>query len=765
MIFALLIGFLTAILTPLLFKLSRKNAGYILSSLPLGLFFYFALNTNYVLSGQIIVESYEWIPSLGINLSFMLDGIGLLFALIITGIGTVVFLYASSYMQSYKYINRFYIYIIIFMSSMLGVVLSDNFFALFVFWELTSISSYLLIGFNHHKDESRYSALQALLVTGTGGLALLAGLILLSIASGSYSVYEILASGMDLSGSELYIPIVILILLGAFTKSAQFPFHFWLPNAMAAPTPVSAYLHSATMVKAGIFLMARFNPVLGGTELWQDTLIVVGTVTMVISGILSIKQNDLKKLLAYTTVSVLGTLTMLIGIGTELAIKAFTIYLIAHALYKATLFLVAGTIDHETGTRNIDKLSGLRTLMPITALTAILASLSKMGIIPLVGFVGKETVYASILGLSDFGTIIISLAIFANAFIVVVTLLVGFKPFLGKFKELPQKVHEAPLAMWFGPLLLAILGLLFGIIPQYFFSSLIDQTALSIISKTIALKVKLWHGFNTIFFLSLLTVGLGFLLFYFRTKILGLIISINFVPYFKPSFWYDFLLKGMMTTARAQTVLLQNGYLRSYILFVLFTFLSLAGYVMLVDGSFDGITFNFEITIYEVVLSILIIVATGITIHSKSRLTAVTAIGIVGFSIGIMFIIYGAPDLALTQFAIEILTVILFVLAIYKLPRYLRFSSLSRRIRDLIVASAVGATMFFVVLLITSTEMTSELKQYFADASVPDGKGRNIVNVILVDFRAFDTMGELTVLAVAAIGVFALLKLKLGDDK
>ncbi|MBN1301946.1 MAG: putative monovalent cation/H+ antiporter subunit A [Melioribacteraceae bacterium] len=765
MLIAIFSAFVVAVFVQPLFKFSKKRAGAILSLLPLMLFLYFAYNTSAVLSGQLQFETYEWIPSLGIHIAFVMDGIGLLFSLIITGIGTVIFLYAGSYMQDYKYMNRFYIYIIIFMASMLGVVLSDNFLVLFVFWELTSISSYLLIGFNHHKEESRYSALQALLITGTGGLALLAGLILLSIASGTFSVSELLASGIDLSDSELYVPIVILIFLGAFTKSAQFPFHFWLPNAMTAPTPVSAYLHSATMVKAGIFLLARFNPVLGGTELWQDTLLIVGTVTMVIGGALSIKQSDLKKLLAYTTVSVLGTLTMLIGIGTELAIKAFTIYLIAHALYKATLFLVSGTIDHETGTRNVDKLSGLRTFMPITAITAILASLSKMGIIPLVGFVGKETVYASILELSDFGTIIIFLAILANAFIVVVTLLVGFKPFLGKFKDLQRKIHEAPFAMWAGPLILAVLGLLFGLIPQYIFASLIDQTALSIISKTIALKVKLWHGFNTIFFLSVLTVAMGILLFYFRIKIFSILISIKFVPYFKPSFWYDYILKGVMTTARAQTLLLQNGYLRYYIIFILLTFLTLSGYVLFVHESFDTISLDLHITFYEIALSILIIVAVGITIHSKSRLTAVTAIGIVGFSIGIVFIIYGAPDLALTQFAIEILTVILFVLVIYKLPRYLRFSSLSGRIRDLIIASAVGVTMFFVVLLITSAEMSSELKQFFADVSMPDGKGRNIVNVILVDFRAFDTMGELVVLAIAALGVYALLKLKLGNGK
>lgn len=765
MITAIISGFTIAFLAPLLFKVSRKYAAYISALVPLALFIYFASKASAVLDGNILSDNFNWIPSLGINISLKLDGIGLLFSLIITGIGTVVFFYAAGYMKDYKYINRFYLYLLIFMTSMLGLVLSDNLFAIFVFWELTSISSYLLIGFNHHNESSRYSALQALLVTGTGGLALLAGFILLSIAGGSNSIAEIISSGADISQSVFYLPIIILVFLGAFTKSAQFPFHFWLPNAMAAPGPVSAYLHSATMVKAGVFLLARLNPVLGGTEMWQDTLLVVGSATMIVSGVLSIKQNDLKKLLAYTTVSVLGTLTMLIGIGTELAIKAFTIYLVAHALYKATLFLVAGTIDHETGTRNIEQLNGLQKVMPLTAITAVLASLSKMGIIPLVGFVGKETVYSSILELSDFSEILITIAILANAFIVLVTILVGFKPFFGNLKSSFQKVHEASPVMWIGPLLLAVLGLLFGFFPQFFFGSLIDQTALSIISKTIALKVKIWHGFNTVFLLSLITLALGFLLYYFRSKIISVIISINFNPFLKPSVWYDKTLNFLMSFARWQTTLLQNGYLRYYIIIILLTFLGLSGYILFTDNPVGSISINSDYSYYELVLAVLMLGGVAVTIHSKSRLTAVASIGIVGFIMALVFVIYGAPDLALTQFSIEILTVILFMLVIYKLPKYLRFSLLSSRIRDLILAVLIGATMAFVVLIITSTELNSELKQFFAQESLPSGKGRNIVNVILVDFRAFDTMGEITVLAVAAIGVFALLKLKMGKER
>ncbi|MCW8849086.1 MAG: proton-conducting transporter membrane subunit, partial [Melioribacteraceae bacterium] len=365
MLIAAISGFLFALIVPILTKLPKKFIGFATSALPLGIFIFFVTKYNLITDGEVLRESYKWIPSLGIDLSFFLDGLSLTFALIISLVGFVVFLYAGSYMEGHKFITRFYVYITIFMASMIGLVTSDNLLTMFVFWELTSISSYLLIGFNHDKERSRYSALQALLITGGGGLSLLAGVIILANISGSWSISGLADINEIITNHSLYPAAAILILIGAFTKSAQFPFHFWLPNAMEAPTPVSAYLHSATMVKAGIYLMARMNPSMGGTALWQNTILVVGTVTMVFTAVLALKQTDLKKLLAYSTLSVLGTLTMLLGIGSDLAIKAFMIYLIAHSLYKGTLFLVAGIIDHETGTREIASLGGLRKLMPI----------------------------------------------------------------------------------------------------------------------------------------------------------------------------------------------------------------------------------------------------------------------------------------------------------------------------------------------------------------------------------------------------------------
>jgi multicomponent Na+:H+ antiporter subunit A len=435
-------GFAGAFIVPAAYKLFGKHAGKILALLPAGIFAYLLGYIGPVSDGEIISQTVSWFPSLGIDLTFRADGLGLLFALIISGIGAAVFLFASEYMESYRYKDRFYIYINLFMASMLGVVLTDNMIAMFVFWELTSITSFLLIGFNHHKEESRYSAWQALLVTGLGGLSLLAGLIILSIITGTVNLSELAAQSDIIQSSELFIPAMILVLGGAFTKSAQFPFYFWLPNAMAAPTPVSAYLHSATMVKAGIYLMARLNPALGGNDYWNYTLAIAGGATMIIGAWTAIINTDLKRILAYTTVSVLGTLTMLIGFNSETAIKAMVIYLLAHSLYKGTLFLVAGTIDHETGTRHIDKLSGLRKYLPVTFFSGALAALSMAGLAPFIGFIGKETVYEAAKKFA-MGEFWLGLVVVAGILTVIGGGMAGLKPFLGKSKY-PGKSRMRP---------------------------------------------------------------------------------------------------------------------------------------------------------------------------------------------------------------------------------------------------------------------------------------------------------------------------------
>jgi multicomponent Na+:H+ antiporter subunit A len=764
MFLLILIGFIASASAPLIYKPLKNYFGWIAASFPIFMFISFLSKYHQVANGNVIRESVLWIPSLGINFTFLLDGLSLTFVLIITLIGAVVFLYAGAYMKEYEHTDRFYLYIGIFMTSMIGLVTSDNMITLFMFWELTSISSYLLIGFNHHKEKSRKLALQALLVTGAGGLALMAGFILLSQISGSLEISSLYDLNDTIKNSSRYIAIVILVLLGAFTKSAQFPFHFWLPNAMEAPTPVSAYLHSATMVKAGIYLIARLNHALGGTELWQDTILIIGTMTMLFAAVLSIKQMDLKKLLAYSTLSVLGTLTLLLGIGSKLAIKAFFIYLVAHSLYKGTLFLVAGTLDHETGTRDVSKLGGLKKLMPVTMVTAALASFSMMGIIPLVGFIGKETVYSSILEVEFWGQFLIAIAVISNALIVMITILVGFKPFWGAKAETPRQAHEAPLKMLFGPALLAILGLLMGIFPNFFIGKLLEQSSISILTEELGLKIKLWHGFNLVLFLSLVTLLVGILFYLLREKFLVVTQNVKLIKILKPSEWYEFLLNGMLSFAKYQTKILQNGYLRNYIIFILITAVSLAAYALYNVRQELVLSLDLSLTFYEISISLIIVISTFVVITSESRLKSIIALGVVGFTVGIIFIIHSAPDLALTTFAIETLTVILFVLVLYKLPKFLKFSKTSSKFRDFIIASCVGIFMTLMVLYVTSVEFSSELKKYFTDTSVPGGKGRNVVNVILVDFRAIDTLGEITVLGIAALGVYALLKLRL-DDK
>jgi multicomponent Na+:H+ antiporter subunit A len=759
----IIIGFIASAFAPFIYKRTKEYFGWIAASFPLYMFISFLLKYNEIASGNVIKEATTWIPSLGINFTFLLDGLSLTFVLIITLIGTAVFLYAGSYMKDYKHTGRFYLYIGVFMTSMIGLVLSDNMIALFVFWELTSISSYLLIGFNHHKESARKSALQALLVTGGGGLALMAGLILLQQISGSFEISSLYNIHDKIVGSNLYPAVVILVLLGAFTKSAQFPFHFWLPNAMEAPTPVSAYLHSATMVKAGIYLIARLNHAIGGTIIWQDTILVVGTITMFIAALLAFKQTDLKKLLAYSTLSVLGTLTMLLGIGSNLAIKAFFIFLVAHSLYKGTLFLVAGTLDHETGTRNVSLLSGLKKYLPVTMTAALLASFSMMGIIPLVGFIGKETVYSSILEVENFRFFLLALAVISNALIVMVTILVGIKPFFGNLLPTPKSPHEAPIKMLVGPIVLATFGLLTGLFPNVFIQKLLDQSTISILSEELGITVKLWHGFNFVLLLSFVTLVSGICIYYFRKQIIRALDNISLTKFIKPSYWYEKILNGTLSFAKLQTKILQNGYLRYYIIFIILTTLGLAGYTLFRNPGIDSLEINFDLTIYELIIALMIIASTFLVITSVSRLKAIVALGVIGFCMGIIFILYSAPDLALTTFAIETLTVILFVLVLYKLPKYLKFSKPHHKIRDAIIAGSVGVFMTFTVLLVTAGDMQSELKKYFAETSLSEGKGRNIVNVILVDFRAIDTLGEITVLAVAAIGVYALLKLRLKE--
>ena len=779
MVVAVLSIFALALVAPWLTRLARGASGWLLALLPLAITVYFTALLGRVADGNALRISYSWVPSLNVNFSFYLDGLSLLMALLISGIGTLVVIYAGGYMAGDKDIGRFFMLLFLFMGAMLGLVLADNVIILYVFWELTSLSSYLLIGFKHEQEASRGSALQALLVTTTGGLALLAGLVLLGLISGSWELSALLGQGALIRAHPLYLPALALILLGAFTKSAQFPFHFWLPNAMAAPTPVSAYLHSATMVKAGIYLLARLTPVMGGTPAWLYTLIAVGIVTGLIGAWLSWQKLDLKQILAYSTISALGLLVMLLGLGTNLGYETAVLFLLVHALYKGALFMAAGAIEHETGTRNLAQLGGLARLMPVTLIAVLLAALSMSGLPPLIGFISKELVYEAVLQ-APVGTYeLLALTLLANVLLVTTSAIVVIRPFFGQLTSPGETVessapvtteggvwrldlsHEAPPSLWLGPLILGLMALLFGFLPALIGEPIVAAAASSVAAASVRVQLALWHGFNILLVLSIVTAaaGLGFYLAHRRL----LDASNHFdavVSRVGPAQWYEWSLGGLLTFGEGLTHVLQNGYLRYYLLFVNVTVLGLVGYTMLGQGPILLPAEVLDIRFHEIVVAALILAAAFMAVQVRSRLAAVAALGAVGYGVGLLFIFFGAPDLAMTQISIETLTVILFVLVLYRLPRFSSFTGRLERGRDAVVSLALGGLVTVLVLASTAIPAESRLTDYFAENSVTLAHGRNIVNVILVDFRGLDTMVEITVLTVAAIGVYALLKLR-----
>ncbi len=761
MIVAVLAGFSAALVAPSIHSRTRGISGWLIALLPLGLTLYLGTYLIRIANGETFHAAYAWVPSLDVDLAFYLDGLSLLFALIITGIGSLVIIYGGGYLKDDPQLGRFYAYILIFMSSMLGVVLANNLITLFVFWELTSISSYLLIGFKHNKTESRQAALQALLVTGSGGLALLAGLVLLGHVAGTNTISDLAAHGDMIRADGLYGAILILVLLGAFTKSAQFPFHFWLPGAMAAPTPVSAYLHSATMVKAGIYLLARLTPVLGGTDAWQIALTGAGGVTMVLGAFVAWQQTDLKRILAYSTVSALGMLVLLLGIGTDYAVKAAITLLLAHSLYKGALFLIAGSLDHATGTRDVSLMGGLWRAMPWTGTAAMVVVASMAGIPPLVGFISKEVFYKAAYDAPDMAALLTGMAVLSSVMIVAAGGLVSLKPFFGRAGHTPRSPHEAPLSMVSGPVLLAGISLMFGFLPGVVNDYAVKAAVHATLNDTTAkVELVLWPGVNEVLLLSLATVIAGLGLYFWRVPLQQRVQFLDVGDRFGPARGYRALLAGMVGLAERQTRILQNGYLRAYLITIVSATTALVGYTLLAQTGLDGALRSPDVRFYELLLVGVILAAIIAVVRAQSRLAAVAALGTIGYGIALLYILFGAPDLAMTQFAIETLTVLLFVLVIYRLPRFATMSSRAARARDAAIAMSAGAMMTVLVLVVTASASHTPLTSYFAENSVTLAKGRNIVNVILVDFRALDTLGEIVVLAVAAAGVYSLLKLR-----
>lgn len=757
MINALLAGFLSAFIAPLLHRAGKRWSGLLLTLLPLGLFVYFVGYIPSIAAGDLAESSFAWVRDLGVIFAFRLDGLSLLFALVVTGIGTLVMLYASGYMAGHEYEGRFYLLLMAFLSSMLGLVLADNLLTMFLFWELTSITSYLLIGFENQKAEARSAALQAFLVTGGGGLALLGGLVLLGMAGGSYQISELVETGSALTEHVLFLPALLLILLGAFTKSAQFPFHFWLPNAMAAPTPVSAYLHSATMVKAGVYLLARLYPIFHESLWWQSIVTGIGLVTLLVGAFMTLNTSDLKRMLAYSTISSLGTMTMLFGIGSEEAAKAGVVFLLTHALYKGALFMIAGAIDHETGTRDVDQLGGLRSKMPLLAVFAGLAAFSLAGLGPLLSFIGKELLFEAALVMQGIWAVITPAAVFSSAVSVALALIVVLRTFFGEIKPTPHAPHDPPFSLWFGPAVLGLLGLAMGLFPQAVSQYLAQPATRAVVNMPVEVKLSLWHGLNPALGMSVLAILFGVLLYLGWNTWRKQTDRLQPVLRWGPEAGYSWSIVLLNWIASAQTRVLQNGYLRFYLLTIILVTLSLAGSILLQGGLHwpEELT---EVYFYEAALAILIVIAAGAAVRARSRLGAIAAMGVVGYSIALIFLQFGAPDLAMTQFLIESITVVLFVFAFYHLPRFNPLGPPGPRLIHAIVAILVGILMTGLVLSAVRVNLFPSISEYFFETSVSLAHGRNIVNVILVDFRGIDTLGEITVLAVAAAGVFAILK-------
>ncbi len=764
---AVISGFAAAPAVPLLYRLARDKTGWIVALLPLSLFIYFASLLGRIVDGQVVTAAVEWVPSLDVNLTFRTDGLSLVFALIITGIGTLVFLYGGAYLHGHAFTGRFYTAITLFMASMLGVVMADNIILLFVFWELTSFTSYVLIGFYNEREAARDAARQALIVTSAGGLFMLAGLILLSLSAGTWEISGMLAHASAIQADARCVPALVLILLGAFTKSAQFPFHFWLPGAMEAPAPVSAYLHSATMVNAGIYLMARLHPALGSTDEWHVLVTAAGAATMLVGGYLAWQKTDLKQILAYSTVSALGIMTFLLGLGTEETITAALMFLLVHALYKGALFMVAGSVDHGTGSREIDELGGLRRAMPMTAAAAALAALSMAGLPPLLGFTAKELIYDGTLHLHDTGAwiaLMTAIALLGNLFNVTAAGLAAIRPFWGKVKS-PHTPHDVSATMWAAPLILGGLSLALGVALTAY-EPVLERMVEAVHGEPVHLHLALWHGFSTMLALSGMTILGGLALYVAAPWLRGAVAPAGrAVEVIAPSRLYAEAIHRTVDAATAGSRIILTAYLRQYIRVIMITLVLLLGYVFATQIEFDNLLHSSGVRLYELVIAGVIIAAALTVTQLNKRLTAAATLGVVGYGVTLIYILYGAPDLAMTQFAIETLTVILFVVVIYRLPKLKQLSSTTARRMDAVLAIVVGATMTLLTLVVTSVPMQSRLSPYFAEMSYLAAHGHNVVNVILVDFRGFDTMGEITVLSVAAIGVFALLRLNLNKPR
>lgn len=720
-----------------------------------------------VFNGAVITQSWSWLPQLGIDFSFRLDALGLLFALLISGIGTLIYIYAYFYLGPKNSLNKLYLLLMLFMAAMLGISLSNNLILLLVFWELTSISSFLLVGYWSNYDAAQRGSRMALTITGMGGLAMLGGFILLGQITGTYEIDQILTMTAQIQSHALFVPTLLLILLGAFTKSAQFPFHFWLPNAMAAPTPVSAYLHSATMVKAGIFLVARLLPIFAGAALFHNLVTFIGLFTLCMAAFFAIFKEDLKGLLAYSTISHLGLIMCLLGIGSPLAVAAAIFHIINHATFKAALFMIAGIIDHESGTRDLRKLSGLWQLLPYTATLTMVTAASMAGVPLTNGFLSKEMFFTELLSNLS-GPVLICSAIvatlagiFAVAYSVRLVHGVFFDGPVGK--QVPNKdAHEPPFGMRAPATLLAILCILVGLFPALLVENIVNSTARAStqVMDFEGAHLALWHGFNMPLLMSVIA-SIGGLIFYFSLAKGGKIREIDLDPYLgrlQGRVAFDLFLKSLLLNSRKFKRWTENGKLQSYILWIVIFSIAVVSLPFLGQGLTTGTRELTHAPALAIVLWLLLFSSCWMMLwFHHERIKAVLISGAIGLVVTMVFICFSAPDLALTQITVDVVTTVLLLMSLSLLPQLTPYeSSVSRRWRDALIAIGGGLGIAWITWLILTRDHNS-ISWFFMQQSIPLGGGTNVVNVILVDFRGFDTFGEITVLGIAGIGALCLM--------
>lgn len=735
-------------------------AGRLTILLPLAFFAVFCFQVPATVAGRTVLWSWQWVPGLGVNAGFAVDGLSVFFGLIITAIGAFVVLYSADYLNGHRHYGRYFVFLHLFLLSMLGLVFADNLITLFVFWELTTVLSYLLIGFENESETSRSNARQALLVTGAGGLVLLIGFLLIGGLAGTYRLSALAPSAPEIRGHVLYLPILATVFIGAFTKSAQLPFHFWLPNAMSAPTPISAFLHSATMVKGGIYLLARFHPVLGGTAAWMGTLVVVGGLTALWGAVLSIGQSDLKRMLAYTTLMALGILTMFLGGRTTPALTAAVTFLLVHSLYKSALFLVVGIVDHETGTREVQRIGGLIRTMPFTTFGAATAALSMAGFPLFLGFIGKEVMYKGALTEDMFPAFATTAAVLSNALMAAVSGIILIRPFLGRRRTTPKPPHEAPVGMWLGPVAIGAMGVVFGIFPDWVSRWLIQPAVLAFHPTVERIQLKLFHGINEPLLLSILTLTLGAGGYLARRPLRrwGAALA-AWVPLTGNGI-YALCMAATARTAEALTAFFQGGSLHRYLLTIITVFtLTAAGIWALNAERFIGPLQMPSLPLSQWLLAALMASAVGAAVAARSRMLAVCALGVVGSGAALIFLVYGAPDLALTQLLVETLTLIIVAIVLLRLPPLVKTAGAAPRSRwfDAVVAVGTGTLVAALTMAATSGSLDRQLTAFFENQSVLAAHGRNIVNVILVDFRSLDTLGEIVVVATAGLAGFSLI--------